>query len=398
MSICKILYVVSHWPGAPPYGSQQRVLQIGRLLQRVGDVSIVIAKTSTDGVCWRRQTEAEFNIARVVEGKPVSRGGIAGRLRHEFDPDYLLTVPFAVDHKDREAVLDLLEQHDVAWVHTIKTANVLGIHRWPHSVLDIDDIPSRLYQSSASASVTAVRRLLDHRMSLIWKRRQRRLAERFSLMLVCSEDDRDYLGMERVRVLPNGFERVCAVERRPFEPHRIGFIGTFQWAPNVEAMQWFCKDVWPLIKRELPGARLRIAGEGTEVTSGWGDSVEGLGRIEDAASEIATWSTMVVPVRIGGGTRIKILEAFARRCPVVATTLGAFGHNLRDGEELFLADRADVFASRCIELIRSPQLATAMAARAYRRFSTSWTWDSYGDIVRAAVDEVAPSTACAIAQ
>src|SRR4030095_2736753 len=210
----KILYVVSHRPEAPPYGAQQRVLHIGRLLQRVGDVSLVLVGADAEGECWRSQTEAEFKIARVINVKPVPTGGIAGRLRHELDPESLQTAPLTADPCDRKAVLKLLEQHDVAWVHTIKTANLLRIRHWPHSVVDIDDIPSRYYQSMVQANVAPARRLLDLRMSAIWKRRERRLSDRFSLMMVCSENDRDYLGMERVRVLPNGFERISSVERR----------------------------------------------------------------------------------------------------------------------------------------------------------------------------------------
>jgi glycosyltransferase involved in cell wall biosynthesis len=348
---------------------------------------------ATDDGRWRQKTEGEFKIARVISVMPASGGGIVGRIRHEFDPRYLQTYPCAVDPRDRQAVLDLMEKHDVVWVHTIKTADTLRIDRWPRSVIDIDDVPSLFYQSLAKTNTRSVRQLLNRRMVAIWKRRQRRLADRFNLLMVCSDEDRNYLGLERVGVLPNGFERIPSVERCPVEPPRIGFIGTFRWLPNVEGVQWFCNKVWPLIKRQLPTVRLRVAGEGTEVASDWADAVEGLGRVVDAGSEIATWSTMVVPVRVGAGTRIKVLEAFARWCPVVATTLGASGYDLRDGEHLFLADEPDVFASRCIELIKSPQLAAAIAARARYRFLTSWTWESYGEIVRAAVDRVAPETA-----
>jgi hypothetical protein len=97
LSARRILYVVSHWPGAPPYGAQQRVLHIGRLLQKVGDVSLVVLTDATDDGRWRPQTETEFKIARVIKVTPVSGGGLVGRFRHEFDPRYLQTVPCAWD-------------------------------------------------------------------------------------------------------------------------------------------------------------------------------------------------------------------------------------------------------------------------------------------------------------
>jgi len=383
----KILYVTSHWPGAPPYGAQQRTLQIGRLLQQLGEVSLLLVNTEADGERWRAQTEAEFEIARVLKVERAPRRGIIGRLRHEFDPGYLQTGPLTAALNERQAILELLARHDAAWIYNIHTANLTGIDRWPRTVLDIDDIPSRFHQSSALATASPARRLLDHRMSLIWRRRERRLADRFDSLLVTSEDDRCYLGIKGLRVLPNGFERLLSVERRPAQPPYIGFIGTFKWEPNVDGVRWFCRQIWPLIKLDRPDAQLRVVGEDTEVASQWGQDVFGLGRIVDAGSEIAAWSAMVVPIRVGGGTRIKILEAFARRCPVVATRLGAFGYDLRDGDELFLADEPKVFASRCVELLRSPKVGEAMAERAHHRFLSRWTWESYGDIVRAAVRE-----------
>ena len=308
------------------------------------------------------------------------------RLRHELDSRYLHTVPSTVTLTERQAVLDLSNEHDVIWVHTIRTANVLGIYRWPNSVLDLDDIPSRLYESSARVITGVARRLLDRRMSLIWRRRERRLAERFNVLTVCSEDDRRFLGMDQVCVLPNGFQRISNMDRCPSQPPRIGFIGTFKWDPNLEGVQWFCARVWPRIKEQVPEARLRIIGDGTERANGWGEDVEGVGRVQDAGLEIATWSTMIVPIRVGGGTRIKVLEGFARKCPVVATRLGAFGYDIRDGEEAFLADEPELFALRCVELIKFPQIAENMVDRAYHRFLRCWTWESYESTVRSAIE------------
>ena len=381
----KILYIVSHWPGAPTYGAQQRVLEIGRLLKRVGNVSLVVVDEHGYEKRSREKTEAEFNLARVVTVRSVSSKGLRARLRHEFDAGY---VSHTADPSECQAVLNLASQHDLVWMHTIRTANLLGIYRWPHSVLDVDDIPSRVYQSSALVAASFARRVLDRRMSLIWRRREQRLAKRFDSMTVCSEDDRRYLGMNHVRVLPNGFQRLSSVERCPTQPPRLGFIGTLRWGPNVDGVRWFCDNVWPRVKEQMPDAELRIIGEGTDQTNGWGDKVVALGRVEEVGPEIATWSAMIVPIRTGGGTRIKVLEGFARTCPVVATKLGAFGYDIKDEEEAYIADEPDLFARRCIDLMKSPQVAEHMAAQAYRRFLKCWTWESYEDIVLAAVESV----------
>ena len=385
----RILYITSHWPGAAAYGTQQRLLQIGRHLQRIGRVRLLVVDHFGQSRRWREPTERQFEIAGVVPVRPANSGGLFGRLRHTLDLRYLPIVPVTVDCEDRQAVLRLSHEHDVVWVHDLNTANSLGIDHWPRSVIDLDDVPSRVYRSMAGMHTTVVQRLVDLRMSTVWRRREAKLADRFATILVCSDDDKRYLGLPRVRVLPNGFERVHAAEPQPVEPPRVGYIGTLKYWLNVDGVQWFCREVWPLIKQSLPTARLRLIGEATDMARSWGVDVEPLGRVDDAGPEIATWAAMIVPVRAGGGTRIKVLEAFARRCPAVATTLGAFGYGLRDGEELFVCDEPAIFASRCIELVRSPERARAMAARAHRRFLQSWTWDSYSAIVEGAVTEAA---------
>ena len=389
MAAGKILYIVSHWSGAPEYGAQQRVQQIGRLLKKTGDVNMVVLTNGDEGERWRAATEAEFHIARIIKVQAIDSRGLLGRFRHEFDSRYLHTVPSTIASVDQQAVLDLASQHNAVWIHTIRTANTLGIYRWPHSVLDIDDIPSRYYRSAAVNETSLRRRVMDWRMSYIWSRREKRLGERFNVLMVCSESDQQYLSTDQAYVLPNGFRSLPKVERHPSRPPRVGFIGTFQWQPNIEGVRWFCHSVWPVIKGQIPGARLRVVGEGTEMASQWGEGVDGLGRIQDVGEEIATWSVMIVPIRIGGGTRIKVLEAFARRCPVVATKLGAFGYDIHDGQELFLADDHAAFASRCLEVIESPQLAETLTDRAHQKFLNSWTWESYEGVVGRAVERAA---------
>ena len=92
----RILYITSHWPGAPPYGGQQRTLHVGRLLQRIGDVSLVIVSPlDANWKSWREATEPEFTVAHIVDAKPRPGRDIVGRLRHEFDSRYLGAVPFA---------------------------------------------------------------------------------------------------------------------------------------------------------------------------------------------------------------------------------------------------------------------------------------------------------------
>lgn len=99
------------------------------------------------------------------------------------------------------------------------------------------------------------------------------------------------------------------------------------------------------------------------------------------------WSGMIVPVKIGGGTRVKIAEAFSRKCPVVSTTLGAFGYDGISGQDLLLADTAENFASACVLLVKNPELGLRISENAWRKFLKSWTWDLIGESVSRAIEE-----------
>src|SRR5271157_528770 len=289
----KILFVTSHWPLAPAYGAQQRVLNIGRLLSRFGDVSFVIVPTEHEDEETVRRTRREFEVLRIIRpftvapGKPVSR--LRHRLRHEFDPTYLATDPYAVSEPDRTWLRELIEQHDVVWVHTIRTAHWFRIYRWPHSVLDVDDLPSRVRLSVAQSDGSPVSRLLELRKWWFWRRRERTLPERFDVLTVCSEDDRRYLcSPERIHVIPNGAHPLPARPRAFSELPRIGLIGNCTFMPNEEGAKWFIRDVWPIIKCEFPDGELRLAGRGSEgYLTKLGPDIKGLGWLEDPGDEIA---------------------------------------------------------------------------------------------------------------
>lgn len=383
----KILFVTSHWPLAQAYGAQQRVLNIGRLLSRFGDLSFVIVPTEVEDEETARRTNREFEVRKVIRPLSIRSvrtfSSLEQRFRHEFDPTCMFTDLYEVSKPDRAALQDLISQHDVVWVHTIRTANWFRIYRWPHSVLDVDDLPSRGYESSAQLGGNPVRRLLDLRMAWIWRRRERICRERFDALTVCSEDDRRYLGRQsQTYVIPNCSHPIPTRPRALSERPRIGLIGNCAFMPNAEGIKWFARDVWPTIKREFPRAELRLVGRESEgYLTKLGPDITGLGWLEDPAEEIATWSAMIAPIRIGSGTRAKVAEGFARKCPVVATTIGAFGYDVENGREILLADHAKEFASACIFLLRNPELGNEISERAHKRFLERWTWETFESTV-----------------
>jgi glycosyltransferase involved in cell wall biosynthesis len=211
------------------------------------------------------------------------------------------------------------------------------------------------------------------------RRREKLLGERFTAIAVCSDDDREYLSIgPNVHVIPNGFAKPeRAPARRVTHPPRLGFIGTLKFRPNASGLRWFAAQCWPLVKRAIPDARFRLVGSHDgEDSSSLGPDVDVLGYVDDPADEIATWSAMVVPLKLGAGTRVKVADAFSRRCPVVSTALGVHGYNVEHERELLIADSAQELAEACVRAIRRPAEAEAMADRAWSRFLAEWTWEA----------------------
>jgi glycosyltransferase involved in cell wall biosynthesis len=261
---------------------------------------------------------------------------------------------------------------------------------WRRSVVDIDDLPSSMERTLWRSGTDARARMKAWLRMLELRVHESRLKRRFDVFAVCSEADRRMLDKRsNVRVIPNGFAPSAAAPMRNIsKPPRIGFMGLYSYLPNLEGIRWFMKNCWPQIKRAIPDVRLRLVGKDSDGPLKPDDSqVDGLGWVEDPAAEIATWSLMIVPIRIGGGTRVKIPDAFSRKCPVVATRFGALGYKVENDKELVLADRPADFAEGCVSLIQDPERARGMGETAYSAFLEKWTWDASAPHVWAAVED-----------
>ena len=196
----------------------------------------------------------------------------------------------------------------------------------------------------------------------------------FDCVTVCSEADAARLGdrFPRVRfaVVPNVFQPVARVlQHHPTElgPLRLLFVGTFGYFPNVDAALFLCREVLPALRRFTNREiRIDLVGSGSKAAmAGLQEDFEVQLRdfVQELAPLYAAADVAVVPLRAGGGTRIKILESFAHGVPVVTTRLGAEGIDAADGVHLLFADNAKDFAHACLRIKEAPEFAAGLAAR-----------------------------------
>ncbi|HLG97667.1 MAG TPA: glycosyltransferase [Bryobacteraceae bacterium] len=161
------------------------------------------------------------------------------------------------------------------------------------------------------------------------------------------------------------------------------FAGSMDWMPNADGVHWFVSEVLPRIRKRLPGCTLTLAGRrpGRSVRSlaAKDPAIRVTGTVPDIRPYLWESSVAIVPLRIGGGTRLKIFEAMAAALSVVSTTVGAEGLNLRDGENICIADTPEDFADRCLKLLRDRDARRRIAAAARELVASRYSWEAVSE-------------------
>lgn len=267
------------------------------------------------------------------------------------------------------------------------------------TVFDTHNLLTRLYERLARTAPDPLRRAY---LALQWSRMARfepAVLRAAGQVLVCSDAERELVhtwGVDGAMVVPNGVDvaSYAAIPRRsrePGEPLAILFTGGLAYPPNAEGVRWFIGEVLPEVRRLVPRSRLTVVGKGAPrwlFELGRPGEIEFTGWVDDVRPWLARSDVSVVPLHVGGGTRIKILEAMAAGVPVVSTRIGAEGIAARDGESIVLADDAAAMARAIAELAgslgRSAAIASAAAALVAGRYDWSRVVEPLLDWYRAA--------------
>jgi glycosyltransferase involved in cell wall biosynthesis len=151
------------------------------------------------------------------------------------------------------------------------------------------------------------------------------------------------------------------------------------WVPNIDGIGWFVEEILPLIRKRRPDCSLVIAGRrpSSEIQrlAERDSRILVTGTVSDIRPYLWDSAVSIVPLRIGGGTRLKIYEAMAAKIPVVSTSIGAEGLDIRNGEDIHIADRPAEFAERCLVLLDDPAARTRMADIAFSIVASRYSWE-----------------------
>jgi len=298
------------------------------------------------------------------------------------------------------------EEYDLVWFSTAAMYAWTGRPRLGPTIIDLMDLEDvkagqhsdLIRDAGSTGGITAAARgavasAQAAKNAHDWRALQRSVSRDADRVLLASEADVRRSGLANAVAIPNTYPRPDRSLGRPevADPPVILLQGRLNYTPNMDAVNWLLDDVAPHLWTRVPDARIRLVGKSPPGVRRRDrpPAVTVVGLVPDMATELAVADLAVVPLRMGSGTRLKILESFSHRIPVVSTTIGADGLDVRDGEHLLLADDAASFAEACHRLLTDTDLRVRLVDAAERLYLEHYASEAAEARVLALVREVA---------
>lgn len=403
----RILCVVNDWPWPTRSGFNIRMNHILRALGEMGTVDLVVRSCRPDTLPESAPPSVPW-LGRVHFAERAARRQTLRRFHW-----YTGRLPRALLHEDWRAP-QLVEgtwretDYDLVWFGHLEPYLAMG-HAFAGTprIVDIDNLEdfalrhrnAAVQWEPGSERRSGVDRLRFARrdvMNRIDARRfaalHARVANEVQAVTICSELDLHRFSVENCVIVPNAYERAESSGASPASPSSEGpvvtMVGLFRYPPNTDGASCLVEGVLPLLRDKFPDAQVRLVGRLDGRLDHLADhpGVVMCDEVADIGEELRIANVAAVPIRFGGGTRIKILEAFAHRIPVVSTTVGIEGLDIEPEHHALIADDARSFADACIRLIDDPRLRERLTEAAYLRWNERYRGKNVRDAVSVAVD------------
>ncbi len=394
----KILFLSTWFPYPPNQGSKIRAYYLLKSLAERHEVALVTYEDVDLEPAWIEHIRQLCAQVEIVRRKPFAAS------KGKTFLGWLSPLPSAVVAMHAPEMGERVKQVAQSWVPDCVVA--LTFVTAPYAlevldapkILDIDNFMARMLQEAiplAANPAGRFRRWLAYRKFLGY---ERRLYPQFDGCLAVTESDRGQvlqqmpLKTEQVMVVPNGvdthYNHLEAVQPLP---NSLIFNGALTYNANYDAVAYFLAEIFPVIQRQAPDARLRVTGSTTGVDL---DSLQLDGHVEltgylpDIRPAVAESWACVVPLRLGGGTRLKILEAMSLGTPVISTAKGAEGLEVQDGVHLLIAETPVDFAAQVLRVLASPELRENLSRNAARLVAEKYEWSCIGAEFCQAVEQL----------
>lgn len=302
------------------------------------------------------------------------------RMRHLLSP---LPVPVATDRHEpaRRCVAEQLALRPDVVVFDFVHAGVLMPETLDvPSVMFTHNVEAEIFRRQVEVAGGGLKRAVWANQTRKMERFERETLARFDEVVAVSERDathfREQLALPSVTAISTGVDLDARPYTAPDDSGRVVFTGALDWHANIEGIGWMLEEVWPIVRAAVPHAELVVVGRNPPaqlVSLGAEIGCRFTGFVDSILPHVQGASAYVIPLRVGGGTRIKAFEAMALGPPVVSTGVGIEGLPVEDGEHYLRADEAEAFAAALIRLLREEPLRTELSARARRYVEENWS-------------------------
>jgi glycosyltransferase involved in cell wall biosynthesis len=254
------------------------------------------------------------------------------------------------------------------------------------TVLFQHNVESTLWRRQADTERHPIKRAVFQLEARKMARYERAAVQRFDHIIAVSDADRAAMArmtsVEGISVVPTGVDTKAfrpALRRDDVDPIVL-FLGSMDWEPNIDGVQYFCDEIWPAIRAAVPNARFQVVGRNpaASIRRLASESVEIVGTVASVVEYLHRAAAVIVPLRIGGGTRLKIYQAMSAAKAVVSTTIGAEGLEVNHGRDILLADAPDAFAASVIRVLNDAG-ARRQLEDAARTLAMKYDWSSIAE-------------------
>lgn len=281
------------------------------------------------------------------------------------------------------------EQFDVIHADQVSMAQYGLTDHSPRRVLDLHNAMYLVTQRLADHEPNPIRRLVAQRETRALADYEARLCAQYDQVVFVTDEDRRAIETQTARlnlsIPPDRFTTIpiCSdpSSKRPIkpvpQPQRVTALGVMFWPPNAEGVLWFAQEAWPTVRAEFPNACLTIVGKNPPqslLDLNGVENVEVTGYVPDLDRLLAETAAFIVPLRAGGGMRVKILDTWCWGLPIVSTSIGAEGILIRDGENILIADSAEALSAAVRRILREPSLAQVLRENGRHWVEEKYDW------------------------
>lgn len=388
-----ILVLTPYIPYPPNFGGSVRIFHLIRQLHRLGHAVHLLSFREEAGAGDPKGLEPFCKTIRLIARDTGHKrlrqfASLLSSRSFQWRFHYTSAMQVALEQLVRAQKIDLI---------LVEFSQMAG-YRFPAGVpvvLDEHNVEFDLLDRMAARESGAVRKLFNGIEARKFRREEISACRAAALTLVTSERDGEVLRQHtpglRTATITNGVD--CDQFARPAGPRHPDtavFVGATHYFPNEEGVLYFLREVFPLIKERHPQFRFTVVGgkPPMSIVQLQSDAVQVTGYVNDVRPFMWESSVFVVPLRMGGGTRFKIVEAFAAGIPVVSTRLGAEGIPVEDGRELLLADTPAALAAAVVRVLENPGLAESLSRAGHDFVRRHFDWSVIGDKLNAELSGV----------